>query len=173
VAPQLTFVPFRGKIALFQSIYADTDFYVFAGPAIVGVKERADCNGSTPANAGGCGSDAATGTSDADGNPITVPNQLSFPMASRIAFAPSFGLGFSFYVSRMVGFGFEWRATPFARNTAGFDNHGGGPDADFPNQTSSPGYQPVVDSDDADFKLNQMLSISLSLYLPFDYQLSE
>jgi hypothetical protein len=73
----------------------------------------------------------------------------------------------------MVGFGFEWRATPFARNTGGFDNHGGGPDADFTNQTSSPGYQPVVDSDDADFKLNQMLSISLSLYLPFDYQLSE
>ena len=42
-APQLTAVPFRGKLALFQSIYMDTDLYFFAGPAFVGVQERKDC----------------------------------------------------------------------------------------------------------------------------------
>ena len=31
LAPQLTAVPFRGKLALFQSIYVDTDLYFFAG----------------------------------------------------------------------------------------------------------------------------------------------
>lgn len=165
VAPQLTFVPFRGKIALFQNIYADTDLYFFAGPAIVSLNERADCAGPGSAAAGGCSSELPSGATDAEGNPIVVPNAQAFPMASRIKFAPTFGLGFTFYVSRMIGFGFEWRATPMARNTGGFDNHGGGPDADFPDQS--------IDSDDADLKLNQMLSLSLNIYMPFDYQVSE
>ena len=61
--------------------------------------------------------------------------------------------------------GFEWRAVPFTRNTGGFDNHGGGPDADFPNLE--------VNSDDRDLKLNQMLSVSWNFYVPFDFQVSE
>ena len=61
--------------------------------------------------------------------------------------------------------GFEWRATPFSRNTGGFDNHGTGPDADFPDQQ--------VNSDDRDLKLNQMLSVSWNFYLPLDYQVTE
>lgn len=43
IAPQITLVPFRGKIALFQSIFADTDLYFFGGPAFVGVNERGEC----------------------------------------------------------------------------------------------------------------------------------
>ena len=43
VAPQLTAVPFRGKLALFQSIYLDTDLYFFGGPAFVGLTERKNC----------------------------------------------------------------------------------------------------------------------------------
>ncbi len=41
-APQLTLTPFRGKLALFQSIYLDTDFYIAGGPAFIGLTERAD-----------------------------------------------------------------------------------------------------------------------------------
>ncbi|HEY4104808.1 MAG TPA: hypothetical protein VGM44_12995, partial [Polyangiaceae bacterium] len=65
VAPQLTAVPFRGKLALFQSIYLDTDLYFFGGPAFIGITERQNCNP--------CGGD--------------------FTMASRVAVAPTFGLG--------------------------------------------------------------------------------
>jgi hypothetical protein len=164
VAPQVTFVPFRGKIALFQSIYVDSDLYFFAGPAIASVTERADCEGTGPVTAGGCSSATTVGTT-ADGDPIVLPNSANFPTESRITIAPTFGLGFTFYVNRWNAFGFEWRATPFSRNTGGFDNHGTGPDNNFPDQS--------VNSDDRDFKINQMLSVSWSFYLPLDYQTTE
>jgi hypothetical protein len=165
VAPQLTFVPFRGKIALFQSIYIDSDLYFFAGPAIAGITERADCSGPTSTRVGGCSSEVLSGLNDANMDPIPIPNSEKFPTSKRVAIAPSFGLGFTFYANRWNAIGFEWRATPFARNTGGFDNHGGGPDADFPDQK--------VNSKDRDLKLNQMLSVSWNFYVPFDFQVSE
>ena len=164
IAPQVTFVPFRGKLALFQSIYIDADLYFFAGPAIAGLTERADCSGPTSAADGGCNSETDSGQV-ADGDPIPVPNNQAFPMASRIAIAPTFGLGFTFYVNRWNALGFEWRAVPFSRNTGGFDNHGTGPDGEFPDGQ--------INSDDRDLKLNQMLSVSWNFYLPLDYQVSE
>jgi hypothetical protein len=165
VAPQVTFVPFRGKIALFQSIYIDTDFYFFAGPAIAGVTERSDCSGPGALANGGCSSELPSGQNDENGDSIPVPNSVNFPTSSRIAIAPTFGLGFTFYVNRWNALGFEWRAVPFSRNTGGFDNHGGGPDGEFPDQQ--------VNSDDRDLKLNQMLSVSWNFYLPLDYQVTE
>jgi hypothetical protein len=164
VAPQITFVPFRGKIALFSSIYIDSDLYFFAGPAIAGVTERADCAGPDSTLAGGCSSERGSGTV-VDGVEIPIPNTEKFPTSKRVAIAPTFGLGFTFYVNRWNALGFEWRAIPFTRNTGGFDNHGGGPDADFPDQR--------VDSDDRDLKLNQMLTVSWNFYVPFDFQVSE
>lgn len=143
-APQLTFVPFRGKIAIFQSIYADTDLYFFVGPAFAGVKERADCGPKA-------------------GVQCTDPK--SFNLASRTAIAPTFGLGLSFYVNKWNAFGVEWRAVPFARNTGGFDNHGGGPDNRFPDN--------AVNSDDREFKFNQMVTISYGFYFPTMYRQSE
>jgi hypothetical protein len=165
VAPQVTFVPFRGKIALFQSIYIDSELYFFAGPAIAGVTERADCAGTASTLSGGCSSSRASGQVDAAGQPIPIPNAETFQTASRVAIAPTFGLGFTFYINRWNALGFEWRAVPFTRNTGGFDNHGGGPDADFPDLK--------VNSADRDLKLNQMLSVSWNFYVPFDFQVSE
>ncbi len=107
LAPQLTAVPFRGKLALFQSIYVDTDLYFFAGPAFVGLKERKNCDADCQAAA-------------------------SFERTSRVAIGPTFGLGFSFYVNKWNAIGFEWRALPFAWNTGGFDTAGGDPNGDFP-----------------------------------------
>jgi outer membrane beta-barrel protein len=105
VAPQLTGVPFRGKLALFQSIYVDTDLYFFVGPAFVGLTERSDCE---------------TQCSE------------QFAKKSRVAIGPTFGLGFSFYINKWNAIGFEWRAVPFPWNPAGFDTAGGGKDEDFP-----------------------------------------
>jgi hypothetical protein len=142
LAPQITLVPFRGKIALFQSIFADTDLYFFGGPAFVGVKERADCK---PQNSTDC--------------------TTSFKMASRVAIAPTFGLGFSFFVNKWNAFGFEWRGMPFSRNTGGFDNHGGGPDGKFPDYS--------VNDKDREFKFNQMLTVSWGFFFPTQYKVSE
>jgi hypothetical protein len=105
LAPQVTAVPFRGKLALFQSIYLDTDLYFFGGAAFAGVKERKNCE---------------------------VDCANSFERESRIAIGPTFGLGFSFYVNKWSAIGFEYRAFPFSWNTGGFDIHGGGKDDKFP-----------------------------------------
>ncbi len=142
LAPQITLVPFRGKIALFQSIFADTDLYIFGGPAFVGVSERADCK--------------PTATADCTS---------SFKMASRVAIAPTFGLGFTFFVNPWNAFGFEYRGMPFSRNTGGFDNHGGGPDKKFPDYK--------INSDDREFKFNNMLTVSWGFFFPTKHKVSE
>jgi outer membrane beta-barrel protein len=108
VSPQVLVTPFRGKLALFQSIYLDTDLYVFAGPAFIGLNERANCT------------DCAT-----DGH-------TPFAMATRTAITGSFGLGLSFYINQWSALGLEYRFLPFSWNTGGFDTAGGGKDAEFP-----------------------------------------
>jgi hypothetical protein len=144
LAPQITLVPFRGKIALFQSIYIDTDLYFFGGPAFVGLKERGDCE-SSPTKA------------------CSTPD--TFELASRMAIAPTFGLGLTFYMSKWAGLGFEWRGLPFAWNTGGFDTAGGGKDNKYPDNS--------ISDADRKFHFNQMLTVSFNIYLPTQYRVSE
>lgn len=144
VAPQLTAVPFRGKLALFQSIYMDTDLYFFGGPAFVGLTERKNC-----ANTAG---DPCTGGA-------------GFETATRVAIAPTFGLGLTFYINKWSALGFEYRGLPFSWNTGGFDTAGGGKDKKFPDNK--------IDNDDRQFNFNQMLTVSYNIYLPFQYRTSE
>ncbi len=138
VAPQITAVPFRGKLALFASIYVDTDLYFFGGPAIIGVTERADCTGNCP---------------------------TSFDTTSRVAIAPTGGLGITFYINKWSAIGFEGRLMPFAYNTGGFDTAGGGKDEKFPDNN--------ISDADRGFQLNPMLTLSYNIYLPTKYRVSE
>jgi outer membrane beta-barrel protein len=108
INPQVTFSPFRGKLAIFQKLFVDTDLYLHGGVAIIGVKERADCG------VGQC---------------TTV---ASFAQGSRTAVAPSFGLGLTFYTSTLLSINLEYRAFPFSWNRGGFDSRGAPPDASFP-----------------------------------------
>jgi hypothetical protein len=142
VAPQVQVVPFRGKLALFSSLFVDTDVNIFLGPAFIGLQERADCG------------------KDTDGNDLGLvcSSQDSFKLASRVAVAPTFGLGLNFYPSAFIGFGFEFRALPFAWNTSGFDNHGGGTNEDFPDLS--------VNSADREFHFNSMLTVHASFQFP-------
>jgi outer membrane beta-barrel protein len=132
-APQLTLVPFRGKLALFEKAFVDTDAYIHVGAAAVGVKERKDC-----------GTDSTKCSEN-------------FETASRVAIAPTFGLGLTFYPSDLVSFGFEYRALPFSWNRAGFDTRGSGTDGKFPDGK--------INSDDRTFKFNQMVSIFVGFSL--------
>jgi hypothetical protein len=105
IAPQITLIPFRGKLAIFQKIFVDTDAYIFGGPAFVGLQEREDCE-----------TDCAN----------------HFGTQTRTTIAPTFGLGLSFYMGKFMNLGLEWRGLPFSWNTGGFDNRGGAPDGRFP-----------------------------------------
>lgn len=146
VAPQVTFVPFRGKLAFLSALFVDTDVSIFAGPAIVGLQERAACG------------------FDDDGGALT-PCSQSFQLESRVTVAPTFGLGLNFYPGSWIGFGAEWRGLPFSWNTSGFDNHGAGDDEDFPDT--------AVNGKDREFHFNSMLTVYVSFQLPTKIKMSE
>jgi hypothetical protein len=135
-ALEANFIPFRGKVALFSSLFVDTDINLFVGPALVGVRERAECGGESAACA------------------------TSFELVDRVDFAPTFGVGLNFYPTNLFGFGAEWRGlVPVSGyNTSGFDKYGGGPDGDFPDNK--------VNSDDREVVFNSMISVNFIFRFP-------
>ena len=145
VSPQITGVPFRGKLALFKSIYVDTELYFFAGPAIIGVTERKEC--------------------DSDATTSTPPCPTTFDTESRLAWAPTGGFGLSFFINKWNAITSEARVVPFAWNTGGFDTAGGDPDGEFPDND--------VDESDRQFRFNMMISVGYSFYFPLDFRVSE
>jgi outer membrane beta-barrel protein len=144
VAPQLTFTPFRGKLAIFNKIFVDTDFYIAGGVGFVGLQERGDCGaaGQLPCN-----------------------DPKSFALSSTTKIAPTFGVGLKFYPAGFWSLGVEYRALPFAWNRSGFDERGSGPGNNFPDQK--------INSDDETFQFNQLVTISLGFYFPFQPKLTD
>ncbi len=149
-APQITAVPFRGKLSLFQKIFVDTDAYFFAGPAFVNLREREDCGGST-----GVDCSARDGSGPDPGN---VRPAATKGTQSRMAIAPTFGLGLNFYTGQWTSIGFEWRALLYSWNTGGFDTAGGGEGGRFPDAK--------IDKSDREFKFNQMITLSFGMQFP-------
>jgi outer membrane beta-barrel protein len=141
INPQVTFSPFRGKLAIFQKLFVDTDLYLHAGGAAIGVQERKDCTSCTTVG--------------------------SFATTTRTAFAPTFGLGLTFYTHGLVSLNIEYRAFPLlsGSNRGGFDTRGGGPDGNFPDSK--------IDSSDRTFKFNQMVGLSIGFSLPSAPKLSD
>jgi opacity protein-like surface antigen len=144
VSPQLTFIPFRGKLAIFNKIFVDTDLYVAGGVAFVGIQERGDCGGPSE---------------------IKCTNPQSFDLTSSTKIAPTFGVGLTFYPSNFVSLGVEYRALPFSWNRSGFDSRGAGPNGNFPDQQ--------ISSADETFKFNQLVTIALGFSFPTKPKISE
>jgi hypothetical protein len=147
-APQINVVPFRGKLSLFGALTADTDISFFAGAAFVGVQERKACG------------------KDDEGNAIVACSD-SFELESGLRIAPTFGVGWNFYPRQLefFGFGAEWRAMPFSRNTSGFDNAGSGNDEAFPDT--------AVNIKDRQFRFNSMVTVNLLFSFPHRVKVSE
>ncbi len=143
------FIPLRGKVSFFQKLFVDTDLRIFLGVAFVGVEERANVDASACPTAPA--RDAA-GQVDTGNGCI----QTQFARTSRVAIAPVYGVGMTFYINGFLGLALEWRGMPFAWNTSGTDQFG--PDSDFPDG--------VVDENDREFKFNQFFQIGLSIMLP-------
>lgn len=152
VAPQITLVPFRGKLAIFEKLFVDADAYVFAGPAFIGVTERSPCGSGTSI-------DCSERTQNGTGPAVTKKTE------TRVAIAPTFGLGLTFFAGRWTSIGVEWRGLPFARNTGGFDIRGQGDGERFPDNK--------VDDKDREVKFNQMINLSFSMYFPRELKSSE
>lgn len=140
---QITLVPLRGKVAIFQRLFLDTDLYIFGGAGIVGITERADISASTCANP-----------------PMGTTTQCLIDSQSkqntRIAVAPTFGVGFNAYFNSWMGISVEWRALPFSWNRTGTDEAGAG--GTFPDG--------AINSHDRFFYLNHMFTFGFTFMLP-------
>lgn len=149
---QLTFIPLRGKLSFFQKLFVDTDFYVFAGAAIVGIEERANIrrNDSATISDRVCGNGAPVDMRD-DCLRDSQRNRLN-----RSTVAPTFGAGLSMYFNDFLGLAVEWRGMPFAWNTSGTDERG--PDGLFPDG--------AINYRDRIRHFNHMVSLGLIIYLP-------
>lgn len=164
---QVTFIPLRGKLALFQALFVDTDFYIFGGVAAAQVEERKDVvlgnELGNPALA------CITGTEDTAARGICEGTQTL--RQTRLAIAPTFGVGLSLYMTDYMALTLEYRAFPFKWNTSGTDEGGtnekGNKDAngEFPDKQ-------ITDSDRT-FQFNQMFSLGLAFYLPFQGEVTK
>lgn len=152
-APQLTFSPFRGKLAIFQKIFVDTDLYIHGGVAFVNVEERANC-----------GAPGQPTCAPPDATPTGTAVQ-SYTSQTRFAIAPTFGLGLSLYTSDFIKLAIEYRAFPFAWNRGGFDSRGAPPDASFPDNR--------INEEDRTFKFNQMIGLTVGFHLPTKAHISD
>ncbi len=144
-SPQLTFIPFRGKLAIFNKIFVDTDFYIAGGIGIVGVDEREDCGGSS-------------------GQP-SCHEPRSFNLQSTTKIAPTGGVGLTFYPGVFISLGVEYRLLPFSWNRAGFDSRGTGNNGNFPDQQ--------VNGSDETYRFNQLVTITLGFSIPTKPKLSD
>lgn len=148
----LIFAPLRGKLALFQGAFADTDFWILAGFTAAFVSERADVpDGSI------CNRDSAE----------CVASQSE--RAVRFAPAPMIGVGLNIYFNEFLGMTLQWRAFPFDMNPAGTDESGQGPDgaagSGFPDGR--------IDAQDQRFYFHHMMNIGFVVNLPPEIQISD
>jgi hypothetical protein len=154
VAPQVSFIPLRGKLGIFEKLFVDTDFYVFGGIAFVGVQERKDV---TQDIAGPCFSSTmlAQEISCFSG---TVGQHTTRPIV-----APTFGAGLTLYLADFLSMSIEWRALPFAWNTSGTDESGSAR-GDFTDG--------LIDSRDHLSHFNHMLTLGFGFFLPLHPKIS-
>lgn len=162
---QATFIPLRGKLAMFQALFVDTDFYIFLGAAFASVEERSDvkkgATGLTPCSteswATPTGRDACIQTQNAN--------------TSRMTLAPTFGVGLSLYFTDYMAMTLEYRAFPFKWNTSGTDEGGSNRSRKPDDSGEFPDGQ--ITEADRTFQFNQMFGIGLAFYLPAKAKITE
>ncbi len=141
---ELHFVPFRGKLAMFQKVFFDADLDFFVGAAFVGIEERTNAVGlPAPGNVSTC---EIAGDSTPDPGCLTSQGARS----KRTGIAPSFGVAFNAFFHDFLGVSFAWRGIPFKYNTGGTDNNNDG----------------QIDSSDRLKQFNNMFTIGLTFVLP-------
>jgi hypothetical protein len=142
--PQITFIPFRGKLAIFNKIFVDADFYASGALALVGISERANC-GDT-------------------GQP-SCADSSSFGLKDQLKITGTGAVGFTFYPGDLWSIGLEYRAMPLSWNRAGFDTRGAGPNGNFPDGK--------INSQDDTFDFYQMITVSVGFSFPTKPKISE
>jgi outer membrane beta-barrel protein len=157
-ALQLTFIPLRGKLSLFQELFLDADFYIFAGVAGILVDQRGSETG-TPISLAARAGCVSTATPDVR---TAQCGQIEREGVFDITFTA--GVGLMMYITDFFGLSFEWRALPFAWNTSGTDEKDQNGDT-FPDN--------IVDGNDNIYRLNHMVNIGFSFSLPTSVEITD
>ena len=113
-SPQVTFIPFRGKLAIFNKLFVDTDLYA---PRAASCRRHPGARGLRR----GTGRPRAT-------TPALVRRWLE-PDEDRARRSASASRSTR---ADFVVVGVEYRALPFSWNRAGFDSRGSGTNGNFP-----------------------------------------
>jgi outer membrane beta-barrel protein len=142
--PQITFTPFRGKLAIFNKIFVDADLYAALGIGIIGIQERQNCGGTNQ-------------------RPCSDPT--TFALASNTKVTGTFAVGFTFFPANFWSLGVEYRALPFSWNRGGFDTRGSGPNGNFPDGK--------IDGNDETFRFNQLITVAIGFYIPTKPEVSQ
>jgi outer membrane beta-barrel protein len=161
---QATFIPLRGKLSLFQAAFVDTDFYLFGGVAFASVEERADIKGGSvcsPAGFRNAREDGQGAFNDFNNACLNTQDDR----VTRLAIAPTFGVGLSLYFTDYLAMTLEYRAFPFKWNTSGTDE--GGLSKDRKQDSSGPFPDGEIDAADRTSQFNQMFKLGFAFYLPF------
>lgn len=154
-APQVTFIPLRGKLGIFESLFIDSDFYLFAGAAFVGLEERGATSVITLAS---CGAGGVTELTSLGAKKEQCSSTQT--RESRVAIAPTFGVGLSLYMSDFAALTLEWRAFPFKWNTSGTD------------EVKNPLGAEQIDSEDRLSHFNHLFALGVAFFLPTEPSLS-
>ncbi|MDH3726250.1 MAG: hypothetical protein OER77_01860 [Myxococcales bacterium] len=143
---EVHFMPFRGKLAMFQKVFFDADLDFFVGAAFVGVEERAntEIQRDTITTPQYCTPIGANTPQD----PGCLQSQLA--RSKRTVVAPSFGVSFNAFFRDFLGIALRWRGIPFKYNTGGTDNNNDG----------------QIDSNDRLKQFNNMFTVGLIFVLP-------
>jgi hypothetical protein len=178
---QLSFIPFRGKMSMFEKLFVAIDGSIFVGGGIVHYEERGECDGSKTSEGDfndGCGDfNEFLDTHDA--------SLLAPKLKSTIGGTFTWGVNFMAYFNNWFAVNLEYRMTPFKWNAAGTDEAG---QAAATWEYSEADNQPVwdteakgsgdypdgkINSEDRVWNLNQSIALGFIFYFPFDPSLGE
>ncbi len=188
---QVSFVPFRGKISMFEKLFVAIDGAIFLGGGLVQYQQRANCDGTTNEGSNSCG--------DFDEYLASGDNTLIAPqLETGFGGAFTWGVNFMAYFNDWFAVNIEYRMTPFKWNAAGADQAGQSAStwqyvcANYDNpedclESDEPG-DPMwstnaqgggsypdgrIGDDDKDWNLNQSIALGFIFYLPTKPSISE
>jgi hypothetical protein len=182
---QLSLVPFRGKMSMFEKLFVAIDGAIFVGGGIVHYDQRANCDGSYDPETGnyatGCG-DFNAFLNDGD------TSHLAPTLETTIGGAFTWGINFMAYFNNWFAINLEYRMTPFKWNAAGTDQAGQSASTweyvEDPENPGEPMWQPSssgsggypdgsIGDDDKTWNLNQSIALGFIFYLPLDPSIGE
>ncbi|MCP4606956.1 MAG: hypothetical protein GY847_41670 [Proteobacteria bacterium] len=181
VLGQLTFIPLRGKVSMFEKLFAAIDGAIFVGGGVVVYDERDSCNGSKLPNgdfAGECG----TFNGFIRDNDL---NRLEPTLKTQVGGTFSWGVNFMAYFNNFVALNIEYRMTPFRWNEGGTDESGQAASTwKYKNSAGDPAWSTKstgsgdypdgkIDDEDRVWNLNQSVAIGVIFYLPLTPKVSD